>query len=345
MKRVKIPELPECNSIKGLYTIGTDKDNRSVKVPLEFIEEAIPPAIEEGMLERLADAFDTVNGVLAGLLDGSGEAGKPKKQSNFRVSQWLTPGMMRNTARPGMVYDASTGANRIDTKGYTIPWPADETCVMLLNTSKKEGTIDLSKLFPGGKYGETDIIVAPRIYGTDNLQWDGTVDEVTYQWDKQGSGVSNKFGLMVLFRKPNGNSTQMYIDEEGRLRLTAEPVCFRPAPEWKGDIQFIKPTDKEYADDLAHRGDNNSYRPHRMARLYAPDGRRVEVKYLHSKGFQGQARWKDSCYWQHPHGWSFTSKHFLRVRVVTKRGLRTPWHICQKVSPGKRQNNLFKVVQ
>lgn len=38
MKKIKISELPLYNSLKGLFTIGTDKDNRSVKVSLEFIE-------------------------------------------------------------------------------------------------------------------------------------------------------------------------------------------------------------------------------------------------------------------------------------------------------------------
>jgi hypothetical protein len=38
MKKVKISELPLYNSMKGLFTLGTDKDNRSVKVSLEFVE-------------------------------------------------------------------------------------------------------------------------------------------------------------------------------------------------------------------------------------------------------------------------------------------------------------------
>lgn len=38
MKKVKISELPLYNSLKGLFTLGTDKDNHSVKVSLEFIE-------------------------------------------------------------------------------------------------------------------------------------------------------------------------------------------------------------------------------------------------------------------------------------------------------------------
>lgn len=46
MKKIKISELPLYNSLKGLFTIGTDKDNRSVKVSLEFIETSTQEAIK-----------------------------------------------------------------------------------------------------------------------------------------------------------------------------------------------------------------------------------------------------------------------------------------------------------
>lgn len=46
MKKIKISELPLCSSLTGLYTIGTDKDNRSVKVSLEFIKEQTGTAVE-----------------------------------------------------------------------------------------------------------------------------------------------------------------------------------------------------------------------------------------------------------------------------------------------------------
>lgn len=38
MKKIKISELPEGTSLKGLYTMGTDANNQSVKVSLEFVE-------------------------------------------------------------------------------------------------------------------------------------------------------------------------------------------------------------------------------------------------------------------------------------------------------------------
>lgn len=47
MKKIKISELPLYSSLKGLYTLGTDKDNRSVKVSLEFIGEQTSEAVAD----------------------------------------------------------------------------------------------------------------------------------------------------------------------------------------------------------------------------------------------------------------------------------------------------------
>ena len=46
MKKIKISELPLYSSLKGLFTIGTDANNRSVKVSLEFVEEQTTVAVK-----------------------------------------------------------------------------------------------------------------------------------------------------------------------------------------------------------------------------------------------------------------------------------------------------------
>lgn len=46
MKKIRISELPLYQSLKGLFVMGTDVDNRSVKVNLEFIESETTEAIE-----------------------------------------------------------------------------------------------------------------------------------------------------------------------------------------------------------------------------------------------------------------------------------------------------------
>lgn len=56
MKKVKISELPLHSSLKGLYTIGTDDQNRSVKVSLEFVETKTEQAVNDTQ-KATADAI------------------------------------------------------------------------------------------------------------------------------------------------------------------------------------------------------------------------------------------------------------------------------------------------
>lgn len=47
MKKIKISQLPLYSSLKGLFTIGVDANNRSVKVSLEFIEDETHKAVQD----------------------------------------------------------------------------------------------------------------------------------------------------------------------------------------------------------------------------------------------------------------------------------------------------------
>lgn len=47
MKKIKISELPLCSTLKGLFTIGTDANNQSVKVSLEFVETKTSQAVSD----------------------------------------------------------------------------------------------------------------------------------------------------------------------------------------------------------------------------------------------------------------------------------------------------------
>lgn len=56
MKRIRISELPECTSFKGLWTIGVDIFNKSVKVSLEYIQSVV-----DGMKSATKDATVAAN--------------------------------------------------------------------------------------------------------------------------------------------------------------------------------------------------------------------------------------------------------------------------------------------
>ncbi len=57
MKKIKISELPLYQSLKGLYTLGTDNANRSVKVSLQFIEDKTTEAVTAA--EEATEAANT----------------------------------------------------------------------------------------------------------------------------------------------------------------------------------------------------------------------------------------------------------------------------------------------
>lgn len=71
MKKIKISELPLYQSLKGLFVMGTDVNNRSVKVNLEFIETETTEAVKQaqaavsaaekatGLANNAAQAADT----------------------------------------------------------------------------------------------------------------------------------------------------------------------------------------------------------------------------------------------------------------------------------------------
>lgn len=349
------PDGNERKSFSAQLNIELVRENATCEIPKEIKAEVLLSMIHD--TDVYAEVLDKVNGVLAGLLDGSGEAGKPKKKvSNFRVSQWLTPGMMRNTARPGMVYDASTGAGYLNNAVPVVRFHT--TCVMLLNTRQSSGTIDLSRLFPGGQFGGNEIIIMPRC-GTENiLDWDYDANTglLGYKWKiYPQDGGPYKFALAAIFylKTPqnSADNTQVYIGADGAIHRNTCPVCFQPAPAIKGQLPLGKPrgigdvVDEAEAEEMCNHSWAISYRPHRMLRLHAPDGRRIEVKYLHQRflGLQRDVK-KRKGFWQHPHGWAFLKKRFLRVRVVTNRGLRTPWHIYRMHNP-KGGGATFELVE
>lgn len=76
MKKIKISELPLYQSLKGLFVMGTDVNNRSVKVNLAFIESETTKAVTD------ADTATAAAAKAAGLAD---EATKTANASAMRA--------------------------------------------------------------------------------------------------------------------------------------------------------------------------------------------------------------------------------------------------------------------
>ena len=54
MKKLKISELPICSTLAGLFTIGVDNLNRSVKVSLQFVEDKVTEAVSKAMADIIS---------------------------------------------------------------------------------------------------------------------------------------------------------------------------------------------------------------------------------------------------------------------------------------------------
>ena len=77
MIKKKISELPECTSFKGLWTIGVDIFNKSVKVSLEYIQSVV-----EGMKAATKDATDVTDAASKSAQSAINAAQKAQEATN-----------------------------------------------------------------------------------------------------------------------------------------------------------------------------------------------------------------------------------------------------------------------
>lgn len=109
MKKVKISELPLYNSLKGLFTLGTDKDNRSVKVSLEFIETTTEAAVKKAndaaaaakttAENAAADAKKTAEDAAKVATDAAGNAQKAAENADKKATAANTAAEAANKSK------------------------------------------------------------------------------------------------------------------------------------------------------------------------------------------------------------------------------------------------------
>jgi len=85
MKKIKISELPLYQSLKGLFVMGTDVNNRSVKVNLEFIDTETTKAVKD------AETATSAAAAAAGLADEATKAAQEAaKRADTAQAQAVT---------------------------------------------------------------------------------------------------------------------------------------------------------------------------------------------------------------------------------------------------------------
>ena len=135
MKKIKISELPLYQSLKGLFVMGTDVNNRSVKVNLEFIESETTKAVKD------ADTATAAAAKAAGLAD---EATKTANAAALRA----------DTAQAQAAKAAKTAADEATTLTKAAT-EASEKATAAAKSATDKVLDTLGKIVPTGLFVES----------------------------------------------------------------------------------------------------------------------------------------------------------------------------------------------
>ena len=150
MKKIKLSELPLYQSLKGLFTIGTNENNESVRVPLEFIEKSTNEA---------NDAAESANNAAKNANEAAGSANKAAGDANAAA------GAIFNELKkyiPRSLIGAINGVASLDAAGkilaaaLNMPWRGNFT-----------GNFQASNVEPG-IYGVDDRKIGPNPLNGEN---------------------------------------------------------------------------------------------------------------------------------------------------------------------------------
>lgn len=98
MKKLKISELPLVSSLKGLFTIGVDNQNRSVKVSLQFVEDKTTEAVSNAdaaskRATASADAADKSKNEADTATQAANEATDAAKTATAKIAVLVPSGL------------------------------------------------------------------------------------------------------------------------------------------------------------------------------------------------------------------------------------------------------------
>lgn len=130
MKKIKVSELPPCTVLKGLYTLGTDANNNSVKVSLEFVEDKAKAA---------QDAADAANTAATNATTAKNAANTAAQTATTAANNANTATSNANTAKNA----ANTAASAANTAAAAANKAAsDATAAIQAASAAAKQTVD-----------------------------------------------------------------------------------------------------------------------------------------------------------------------------------------------------------
>lgn len=216
MKKIKIPQLPLYSSLKGLFTIGTDSNNRSVKVSLEFVENETKKAVSDAEETTQAaqsattaaqtattaanTATTNANNAASAANTATGKAQAATTAANSAAGAANTAAGAANTAAAGAT-TAKNDANAAAQAAQTATEDAEEATQAA--QSATEATIAaLAKLIPTGLTVSAieritlGNVALNRIEAT--LTPDGTMPNIIFMSDNKAVKIDQKGQISVV---------------------------------------------------------------------------------------------------------------------------------------------------
>lgn len=154
MKKIKISELPLYQSLKGLFVMGTDVNNRSVKVNLEFIETETTEAVKQaqaavsaaekatGLANNATQAADTAATqaqAATNTANAAAQAAQKAKQDADAATKAATKAAQEATEAADEATEAAEKATEavLDTLGILVPTGLKAECLSRLTIGKE----------------------------------------------------------------------------------------------------------------------------------------------------------------------------------------------------------------
>ena len=219
MKKIKISELPEYQSLTGLYTIGTDSQNRSVKVSLEWIQTTTNNAVSAANAAAelanqkagLANDAATLANQKAGLAaDAAALANQKAELADTKAGLADEKATLANQ-KAGLANEAAQNANDKASLANTKAELADQKAGLADEAATAANAAKDAVLAAWGSLVPSAMsVVAPRrltlgnlspnIFITPVLSPTGVAKNVIYQSDNEAVSVEPD-GRIVILKK------------------------------------------------------------------------------------------------------------------------------------------------
>ena len=124
IKKIKISKLPLASSFTGLFTIGVDKDNKSVKIGLEFIKTAADNCDEKAKLadEKAAAAANQAAGTASNEAANAGMQASAAEQAAQETTE-VKEQALATIARLEELEESLVGQYKMIPTGMNLTYP------------------------------------------------------------------------------------------------------------------------------------------------------------------------------------------------------------------------------